>query len=88
MFVSPAAIIIYYRAEATGWGRTYGGRPTALWIPLTVKPVGEKLEMSWTPGVIQATDEIDGSWSDVADAMSPYQVDPAGEKRFFRVKLP
>ena len=83
----PAAIV-YYRAEATNRRWTLSGRPTSLWIPLTVKRVGEKLEMTWTPGVIQSADEIGGTWSDVEDAKSPYLVDPVGEKKFFRVKLP
>ena len=25
--------IVYYRPEATGWGNTFGGRPTAVWKP-------------------------------------------------------
>jgi uncharacterized delta-60 repeat protein len=30
--------IVYYLAGTTGWGPTFGGRPTLLWSPLVVQP--------------------------------------------------
>jgi hypothetical protein len=32
LFDSCPAVIVYYRAGTTGWGATFHGRPTALWI--------------------------------------------------------
>jgi len=28
-------VTVYYLPETTGWGSTFGGRPTAIWVPYT-----------------------------------------------------
>ena len=47
------------------------------YIPLTVKLVSDKVEVNWTQGILQSTDAIEGAWSDIDGATSPYQVEPA-----------
>ncbi len=32
VFLGSDQVTVYYRAGAKGWGSTYGGRPTALWV--------------------------------------------------------
>ena len=35
-FAGADQVIVYYLPGSMGWGTSYGGRPTALWIPLTL----------------------------------------------------
>jgi hypothetical protein len=35
-FAGADQVIVYYLPGSTGWGTSYGGRPTALWIPLSL----------------------------------------------------
>ena len=35
LFTAAPNVTVYYRPETTGWGTTYAGRPTALWIEQT-----------------------------------------------------
>ena len=56
------------------------------YIPLTVKLVSDKVEVDWTQGILQSTDAIEGAWTDIDGATSPYQVEPIQSQRFFRVK--
>jgi len=34
-FYEANRVTVYYLPGTTGWGSTFGGRPTALWIPIT-----------------------------------------------------
>ncbi len=35
LFTAAPNVTVYYRPETTGWGTTYAGRPTALWVEQT-----------------------------------------------------
>jgi outer membrane protein assembly factor BamB len=38
VFADDNNVTVYYLAGTTGWGPTFGGRPTLLWNPLVVQP--------------------------------------------------
>jgi hypothetical protein len=42
--------------------------------------------LSWTEGVLEAADGILGPWNAVAQASSPFQVEPSGALRFYRLR--
>lgn len=49
--------IVYYRADATGWTETFGGRPTALWIDPPV--YDDWIGSTALPSNSQETDDAD-----------------------------
>ncbi len=54
---------------------------------LAVRLTGGKVVLSWDSGAtLQAAEAVTGPWSDVAGATSPYQADPTGAARFYRLK--
>jgi hypothetical protein len=68
-------VIVYYLPGSTGWGSTFSGRPTALWLP-QVRNVASSFgvpenefgfDVSWAPGksvvVEAATDLAAPVWS-------------------------
>src|ERR1039458_6890530 len=38
VFTADNQATVYYLAGTTGWGTTYGGRPTALWVQVIATP--------------------------------------------------
>jgi hypothetical protein len=40
VFQNATAAIVYYRVKTTGWGPTFGGRPTSLWLSQAQPAVG------------------------------------------------
>ena len=55
---------------------------------IAIKLLADKVQISWTriKGILQSTDAIGGTWSDIDGATSPYQVEPTEPQKFFRVK--
>jgi glucose/arabinose dehydrogenase len=56
--------------------------------PVTVRWVGQQLELSWRHGTLQSSANLPGGWTDVSD-VSPHTfnpVDPLDSRRFFRVR--
>lgn len=54
---------------------------------LTAKQTNGKLVISWSqPGTLQQKDELSGTWTDIPSATSPYQVDPTGARKFYRLR--
>ncbi len=54
---------------------------------LAVRLTGGKVVLSWDSGAtLQAAEAVTGPWTDVAGATSPYQADPTGAARFYRLK--
>ncbi len=49
----------------------------------------DALSTSWSPGVgtLQSADKIEGPWTDVTGAASPYLSVPTGAQQYFRVKV-
>ena len=62
-------------------------KPTsASFKPVVVQ--GGNLILEWTGGgTLQAADNVNGPWTDVAGATSPRTVSPAGARKFYRIKL-
>ncbi|MBN2507916.1 MAG: leucine-rich repeat protein, partial [Verrucomicrobia bacterium] len=61
VFFNDSLATVYYLAWTTGWGSTFGGRPTALWN-LEVAMSGFSLIASWTGGVnVNAFSAVRGS---------------------------
>lgn len=50
---------------------------------LSITPTQTGIEISFT-GSLQSADSVDGSWSDVAGATSPWAVETAGQQQFYR----
>ena len=55
---------------------------------LTLTPIaGGKFQLTWANGTLQSAPAINGPYTDVAGAASPYTVTPGGANKFFRVSL-
>jgi hypothetical protein len=48
---------------------------------------GPKLELIWDGGSIQSSTNLNGPWTTVTNATSPYIVTPTGTQEYFRAKL-
>ena len=66
--------------ELKGWRKNR----VSFYIPLTIKPIEDRIEVSWTQGVLQSTDRVGGLWNPVEGAVSPHQFDRGESMRFFR----
>ena len=53
---------------------------------VTARRVGAQIELQWDRGALQTATEVNGVWSDVADAFSPYVIVSDGPHKFYRVK--
>ena len=74
-------------------GSEIGDLFTALPVPTPVEPAAIAIGTSdagvvitFSGGTLQQADSVTGTWSDVADATSPYEVPATGDGGFFRVK--
>jgi glucose/arabinose dehydrogenase len=54
---------------------------------LTATNSGANLRLTWDRGVLQDSDEAAGPWTDVEDAFSPHNLQPAEPRRFFRARF-
>lgn len=45
--------------------------------------VGEDVELSWDRGRLQQAEDLNGPWSDAADAFSPQLVSTIGHRKFY-----
>ncbi len=76
-FAGSQRVTVYYLPGSTGWGGTFGGRPTALWLPQVstdaasfgVRNNAFGFDVSWAPGKIvmveAATDLANPVWTPV-----------------------
>jgi hypothetical protein len=53
---------------------------------LTVKRIGDQLQLSWTQGTLQESDEAAGPYHDVT-SQSPFTVDLTEARKFYRIRL-
>jgi len=51
---------------------------------LNAKRSGTNLELSWDRGSLQEAEAITGPWNDVPGCFSPFVIQPAGPRRFYR----
>ena len=60
-----------------------GVKPT---VPITHARLGSNLILIWPQGTLQSADNLNGPWSPVSGATSPYTNAITGGNRFFRVQ--
>lgn len=73
---------IYQVGQAGRSFDTYGP------VKLTVNATSSGLELIWQSGILEAADDVNGTWSPVLDAKAPYyKVTPNSARKFYRVKL-
>ncbi|HKS38655.1 MAG TPA: hypothetical protein VJW76_15790, partial [Verrucomicrobiae bacterium] len=53
---------------------------------LEARSIGSQTELTWARGILQEAVEVTGSWTDVADAFSPYLVERTAPRRFYRTR--
>jgi len=58
-----------------------------IYVRTLTSPDDAAVELTWDTGALQVADELDGPWSDVLNAESPYLVTPGGSQKFFRLKF-
>jgi len=77
--LSPARILTHYLA----------GQPPVEEIVAEIAIEGDEIIISWAgTATLQETEDIAGSWNDVAGASSPFRVTPAGNLKFWRLRNP
>ncbi len=63
----------------------YGPQPVVDLSIASVKLVGANVVITYAAGVLQSSDTVNGTYSDVGGATSPYSTAPAGQK-FYRLR--
>jgi hypothetical protein len=51
---------------------------------LTGRLAGSQIELAWDRGSLQEAGDVTGPWNDVPDAFSPFVIEPAGPRKFYR----
>jgi hypothetical protein len=54
---------------------------------LYVQKSGPNVMLLWTPGTLQAAGTVNGTYTNVPGATSPYVISPAATRQFYRVKV-
>jgi len=73
---------IYLAAQSGASFDTYGP------VALSIQKAGNILELIWQAGTLEATTDVNGTYTPVAGAVAPYrQVTPGATRTFYRVKL-
>lgn len=56
-------------------------------VTIIIQPVGNQVQLLWSFGTLQSSSTVDGTYTTVIGATSPYSINPVGAQKFFRVKL-
>ena len=56
-------------------------------VTLSIQIVGSQIQLTWPSGTLQSADQVDGQYSDISGAVSPYLVTPSGAQQFYRVRV-
>jgi hypothetical protein len=56
-------------------------------VKLYIQKSGANTMLLWSPGTLQAAGTVNGTYTNVPGATSPYVVSPAASKQFYRVKV-
>jgi hypothetical protein len=51
-----------------------------------VKPEGNKIELTWSYGILQEAADLGGLWNNVTNASSPYLVEAGSQQKYFRTR--
>jgi hypothetical protein len=54
-------------------------------VRMAVSNAGQ-IQLIWAGGLLQSADQVNGTYTDVANATSPYTVSPAAAKKFYRIR--
>ena len=64
----------------------YPKRRFSFYVPLSIRPESDGVEISWTQGTLQSKNGLSDPWSDLTDARSPYMLRTTDLSGFFRVR--
>ena len=78
--------LIHQAVVAVDWARLATRNEPAA-VRLTIEYANGRLQLVWSSGTLQSADDATGSYSDVSGAGSPYQIIPAGRRKFYRLRL-
>jgi hypothetical protein len=56
-------------------------------VILNIKRSGASLELQWSHGTLMQADTVNGLYTPVNGASSPWPMSPAGAKKFYRVQV-
>ena len=56
-------------------------------VVLTIEKVGTDVRLTWPVGTLQAATVVNGAYTNVPSATSPYTIPPGGPQMFFRVQV-
>ena len=60
---------------------------TVVRLVITIRPVGNEVELSWPIGTLQQSDDVDGPYIDVdPQPASPHTLTPSESRKFFRLR--
>jgi len=65
---------------------TYGSLTSSA-VVLSAHMSGNQLVLTWSQGTLQSASSVNGPYSDVPGATSPFTVAPSGPAQFYRVKV-
>ncbi len=81
--LTPLEAASVYTAGAAGLSPAYVPPvPSAI----TIERVGNNIRLSWTDGTLQSADTVNGTYSDVPGAASPFTVTPTGSQKYYLLR--
>ena len=57
-------------------------------VAITFQKTGNQLTLTWPTGTLQSAPQVNGPYTDVAGATSPYPINTTGGQQFYRVRVP
>jgi PKD repeat protein len=54
---------------------------------VTIQPSGKQLQLTWPAGTLQSAALVNGPYTNVLTAVSPYTITPSNTAQFFRIKV-
>lgn len=57
-------------------------------VTITFQVTGNQLTLTWPKGTLQSATQINGPYTDVIGATSPYPINTTGAQQFYRVRVP
>jgi hypothetical protein len=76
----------YMNVASNSMFQTYSSFSSSV-VVLNVQSVGSQIELTWPQGALQAAPTVNGTYTNVPSATSPYFVTPSGPRQFYRIKV-